>query len=171
MQILIILLRITHILCGVLWVGAAFFNLMFLQPSVRATGAEGAALNRYLVQKTRMTSYVYAVATLTFLAGLALFYILSGFRVSFFTSGYGIVLTIGSLAGIISWIMVVVVVRGIFGQMGEIGSAIQTQGGKPTPEQAGQMGKLVARLSAFGNYTLVLMLIAVVSMAAARYVG
>lgn len=169
MQILIILLRITHIFCGVLWVGAAFFNLMFLQPSVRATGAEGQALNRYMVQKTRMTTYVYAVATLTFMAGLALYYILSGFRASFFRSGYGIVLTIGSIAGIISWVMVVIVVRGIFAQMGAIGSAIQAQGGKPTPEQAGRMGALAARLSSYGNFTLVLMLIAVFSMAAARY--
>ena len=56
MSLLIAILRIIHIFAGVLWVGSAFFNLLFVQPSVRATGAEGQKLNQYLVQKTRLTT-------------------------------------------------------------------------------------------------------------------
>ena len=41
MAILIIVLRIIHIFSGVFWVGFAFFNIGFLQPTVKATGAEG----------------------------------------------------------------------------------------------------------------------------------
>lgn len=170
MNILLIVLRITHIFAGVLWVGAAFFNLIFLQPTVRATGAEGQKVNQYLVQKTRLTTYVYAAATLNFLAGLALFYILSGFRPSFFRSGYGLFLTIGSIAGVIAWIMVVFVVRGIFSRMGAIGKMIQSQDGKPTPEQVGEMQALGARLSSLGTYSLVFMAIAVIGMSVARYI-
>ncbi len=169
MNILIIVLRITHIFAGVLWVGAAFFNLIFLQPTVRAVGAEGQKVNQYLVQKTRMTTYVYTVATLNFLAGLSLFYVVSGFRLSFFRSGYGLFLTIGSIAGVIAWIMVVIVVRGIFNQMGAIGKMIQSQGGTPTPEQASEMQVLGARLSSLGTYSLVFLAIAVIGMSVARY--
>jgi len=169
-SLLIAILRIIHIFAGVLWVGSAFFNLLFVQPSVRATGAEGQKLNQYLVQKTRLTTYVYAMATLNMLAGLALYYILSGFRPSFFQSGYGLVLTIGGVAGVISWVMVVFLVRGIFNRMGALGRVIQSQGGPPTPEQASELKALGARLSSLGNYGLVLMAIAVVSMSVARYV-
>jgi len=171
MTVLTIILRIIHIFAGVLWVGAAFYNLMFVQPAVRATGAEGQKLNQYLVQKTRLTSYVYGVATANFLAGLILYYIKSEFRASFFQSGYGLVLTIGSIAGVISWITVVIVIRGIFGQMSAIGQQIQSQGGPPTPEQASQMQALGARLSSVGNYGLVFMTIAIIGMASARYIG
>ncbi len=170
MSILIILLRLIHIFAGVLWVGAAFFNLFFLQPTVRGTGAEGQKVNQFLVQKTRLTSYVYATATLNFLAGLALYYILSGFRLSFLRSGYGLVLTIGAIAGVISWITVVFLVRGIFNRMGAIGKMIQSQGGAPNPEQASEMQALGARLSTLGNYSLVFMAIAVIGMSIARYV-
>lgn len=170
MSILIIILRLTHIFAGVLWVGAAFFNLLFVQPTVRATGAEGQKVNQFMVQKTRLTSYVYAMATLNFLAGLALYYILSGFRLSFLRSGYGLVLTIGAVAGVISWVMVVFMVRNVFSRMGEIGKMIQSQGGPPTPEQAGEMKALGGRLTSLGNYGLVFMTIAVIGMAVARYV-
>ena len=169
MEILIILLRIIHIFAGVLWVGAAFFNLLFVQPSVRATGAEGQKLNQFMVQKTRLTTYVYATATLNFLAGLALYYILSGFRLSFLRSGYGLVLTIGSLAGVIAWVIVVFLVRDIFSRMGSLGAIIQSQGGPPTPEQASEMKALGTRLASSGNYGLIFMAIAVTGMAIARY--
>ena len=169
MEILIILLRILHIFAGVLWVGAAFFNLLFVQPSVRATGAEGQKLNQFMVQKTRLTTYVYATATLNFLAGLALYYILSGFRLSFLRSGYGLVLTIGSLAGVTAWVIVVFLVRGIFSRMGALGKMIQSQGGPPTPEQASAMQLLGTRLASLGNYGLIFMAIAVTGMTIARY--
>lgn len=171
MDILMIVLRIIHIFAGVLWVGSAFFNLMFVQPAIRETGAEGQKVSQYLVQKTRLTSYVYGVATANLLAGLILYYIRSEFRASFFQSGYGLVLTIGSVAGVISWVLVVFMVRRLFGQMGAIGQQIQAQGGPPTPEQASQMQALGARLASLGNYTLILMVIAVAGMASARYAG
>jgi uncharacterized membrane protein len=50
---LIIILRIIHIFSGVFWVGVSFFNIGFLQPTIRATGAEGQAVMRRLSQKTR----------------------------------------------------------------------------------------------------------------------
>jgi uncharacterized membrane protein len=169
MGILILVLRIIHIFCGVFWVGFAFFNIGFLQPTVRATGAEGQKTMQYLTQKTRLLSTVYATATLTMLSGLIMYWILSGFRLSFMRSGYGIVLTIGSIAGVIAWIYAVVVIRGIFKRMQTIGQEIQAQGSPPTPEQATQMQALVARLGKVGQVALVFLVIALLGMSIARY--
>jgi hypothetical protein len=80
--ILIIVLRVIHIFSGVFWVGFAFFNYGFLQPTVKATGAEGQKTMQYLTQKTRLLSAVYATATLTMLSGLILYWIFLGFRFS-----------------------------------------------------------------------------------------
>ena len=169
MAILIMILRIIHIFSGVFWVGFAFFNIGFLQPTVKATGAEGQKTMQYLTQKTRLLSTVYTTATLTMLSGLTMYWILSGFRLSFIGSGYGLVLTIGSIAGIIAWIYAVVVIRGIFNRMSVIGQQIQAQGGPPNPEQATQMQALVARLGKVGQVALVFLVIALLGMATARY--
>jgi uncharacterized membrane protein len=169
MGILILVLRVIHIFSGVFWVGFAFFNIGFLQPTVRATGLEGQKTMQYLTQKTRLLSTVYATATLTMLSGLILYWILSGFRLSFIRSGYGLVLTIGSIAGIIAWIYAVVVIRRIFKQMQIIGQEIQAQGSPPTPEQATQIQALVARLGKEGQVALVFLVIALLGMATAQY--
>ena len=169
MNILILVLRVIHIFSGVFWVGFAFFNIGFLQPTVKATGAEGQKTMQYLTQKTRLLSTVYATATLTMLSGLTMYWILSGFRLSFIGSGYGLVLTIGSIAGVIAWIYAVVVIRGIFNRMGDIGQQIQAQGGPPNPEQATQLQALVARLGKVGQVALVFLVIALLGMATAQY--
>jgi len=170
MSILIITMRVIHIFSGMFWVGFAFFNMGFLQPTVKATGAEGQKIMQYLTQKTRLLSTVYATATLTMLSGLVMYWILSGFRLTFLRSGHGLVLTIGSIAGIIAWIYAVVVIRGIFQQMQAVGKGIETQGGPPTPEQATQLQTLAARLGKIGQVALVFLVISLLGMATAQYI-
>jgi hypothetical protein len=104
------------------------------------------------------------------LSGLLMYWILSGFRSSFLRSGYGLVLTMGGIAGVIAWIYAVVVIRGIFNQMQTIGQGIQAQGSPPTPEQATQMQALVARLGTVGQVALVFLVIALLGMATAQYI-
>jgi uncharacterized membrane protein len=169
MNILILVLRIIHIFSGVFWVGFAFFNIAFLQPTVRAVGPEGQKTMQYLTQKTRLLSTVYAAANLTMLSGLIMYWLLLGFGLSFLRSGYGIVLTVGSIAGVIAWIYAVVVIRGIFNRMQATGQEIQAQGGPPTPEQARRMQALVARLGRVGQVALVFLVIALLGMASARF--
>ncbi len=79
MSYLMIALRIIHILSGVIWVGGGFFNMLFLQPAIRATGADGQKVMRHLMQKTRMRATTYTASTLTALSGLTIYWILSGF--------------------------------------------------------------------------------------------
>jgi uncharacterized membrane protein len=164
-----IILRIIHIFAGVFWVGVAFFNIGYLQPTIRATGAEGQKVMRHLTQQTRFTSATYGSATLNMLSGLIMYWILSGFQWSFLSSGYGLVLTIGSIAGLLAWLVVIFLLRNIFSQMKAIGQQIQTQGGPPTAEQSSQMQTLGAQLIRIGQTNLVLLIIALVGMAAAQY--
>lgn len=169
MAALMIVLRIVHIFSGVFWVGFSFFNIRFLQPTVRATGPEGQKTMQYLTQKTRLLSTVYATATLTMLSGLLMYWILFGFRTSALLSGYGLALTTGGIAGVIAWIYAVIVIRGIFTRMQAIGQAIQAQGGPPTPEQARDLQALVARLNRVGQVALGFLVIALLGMSIAQY--
>lgn len=169
MDTLMIILRIIHIFSGIFWVGVAFFNIGFLQPTVRATAPEGQKVMQYLTQKTRFLAVSYTAATLSLLSGVAMYWILSGFRVDFMTSGRGLAITIGGIAGLVAWALVIVFVRRIFDQMQTVGRAIQAQGGPPTEEQAAELQALSFRLSNLGNWGLALLVIAVLGMSTAQY--
>lgn len=169
MNSLMIILRLIHIFTGVFWVGVAFFNIYYLQPTIRQTGAEGQKVMRHLMQRTRFTSASYGSATLTMLSGLIMYWIISRFRLSFLSSGYGLVLTIGSIAGLIAWFVVIVFLRKNFNKITIIGEQIQAQGGPPTAEQATQMQTLGSQLTKIGQINIVLMSIALIGMSTAQY--
>lgn len=170
MDIVLIVLRIIHFFGGVFWVGASFFNIGFLQPAVRATGADGLKVMQHLTQRTRMTTALYTAATLTVISGLLLYWMISGFRMSFLSGGYGLVLTIGGVAGLIAWFVAIFIIRGILSGMRELGKAIQAQGRPPTPEQGAAMQALSLRLKNLGQIGVIIMSIALLCMSIARYV-
>ncbi len=47
----IILMRFVHVTLGVFWAGTIFFLVLFLTPSVRAVGPEGARVMQALQQR------------------------------------------------------------------------------------------------------------------------
>ena len=77
MATLMTLLRIIHIFSGALWVGGAFINVLFLQPTFQATAPESQRVIQHLNGRTRFLVTVYSVATLSVLSGLIMFAILS----------------------------------------------------------------------------------------------
>lgn len=169
MNMLMIILRVIHVLSGVFWVGFAIFNLAFLQPTIRATGAEGQKTLQYLMRKTRLMTTVYVAATLTMFTGLIQLGIISNLQHSFINSSWGLIITLGSLSGIIAWFIAIHFIRRIFNQMGVVGAELQSSDGPPNPEKLSEMQALVERLGKVGKTALVFMIISVVGMAAARY--
>lgn len=164
-----IILRVIHVLSGIFWVGFAIFNLGFLQPTIKATGVEGQKTFQYLMRKTRLMTTVYLAATLTMLTGLIQLGIVSNLQHSFINSGWGLIITLGSLSGIIAWFIVIHFIRSIFNQMGVVGMALQSSDGPPDPEKLSEMQALVERLGMVGKTALVFMIVSVIGMAAARY--
>lgn len=169
MNVLMIILRIIHVLAGIFWVGFAIFNIAFLQPTIRTTGAEGQKTFQYLMRKTKLMSTVYVAATLTTLTGLIQYAIVSHMQWSFVNSGWGLVITIGSVAGLIAWIIAIHFIRSIFNKIGTLGQEIQSHDGAPEPAQLEQMQQLTGRLGQFAKTAVVFMIISVIGMAAARY--
>lgn len=170
MTVLMILLRIIHIFSGVFWVGVSMFNIGFLQPTVAATGAEGQKVMQHLARNTRLTAATYTASTLVVLSGVTMYGIISGgFQGGFLISAYGLTLAIGGVIGIVVWVIVMIVIRGIFTQMAAVGAAIQKQGGPPTPEQGATMKGLSARLVQIGQVALGLLMVTLLAMSIAQY--
>ncbi len=166
MNTVMIVLRIIHIFCGVFWIGFAITNFFYLQPAIKATGADGQSVIRYLGSKTKMMSTVYWAATLTLISGLGMFHPI----VALMNTGYGMAISIGAMAGTIAWVLVIFVVRNIINQTQKLGMTIGSQEGPPSQDQLTQVETLGLRLNLFGKVVIGFMVISLLGMSVAQYV-
>ncbi|MGH2674652.1 MAG: hypothetical protein ACRDKA_04870 [Actinomycetota bacterium] len=165
-----IILRVVHIFSGVFWVGTAIFFFFFIEPSVKELGTTGEKFLGHVTEKKKAVLFVTASAALTILAGILLYWRDSdGFDLDWITSATGLGFTVGSVAGILAFAFGLIFIKPAVDRMGAIGQELATGGGPPTEAQAAEMQQLGARLTLIGRIDLVLLTVAVVAMATARY--
>jgi hypothetical protein len=170
MDTYLVVLRIVHILAGVFWVGAAFTTILFLQPTAREVGPAAGPFMAHLAGKKRLVDWVLRAAGLTILAGLLMYWRVSGgLDGDWITSPQGLSLTVGALCGIMAFALGLSVVRPTIMATLTIGRDVAASGGPPTPEQGAQLQSLQKRGKDVGQIIVPLLVIAVSGMAAARY--
>lgn len=170
MDAYMVILRIIHILAGILWVGVGFFYVAVMMPSLKQTG-KGAYPLFLAVSNNRVGKMLLpATALLTTVAGLLLYERVSGrFDADYMKSTQGVVLSIGALAGL-----------GAFGHGGAVlGRAtdklvqkvtqLEGQSEPPPADQQAEINTLMDYLAKHANISLGLMIVAVLGMASARY--
>ena len=166
----VIILRLIHIAAGIFWVGAAFVFFLFIQPSARELGPEGQSFMGHLGTRKKLPGILLISAIVTVLAGILLYIRVSdGFSADWITSGPGIGFTVGGVAAIITVTLGLILTKPAADRMAALGQEIVAAGGPPSSEQASEMQRLQARLVLLGRVSMVLLAIAVVTMATARY--
>jgi hypothetical protein len=172
MDILLITLRVIHIFAGVFWTGAAIMLAGFVEPTVRALGPEGGKFMQRMAGVGRLSLFMFLSSLLATLAGIWLYWRTSlGFQPAWILSPTGLVLTIGSIAGILEAVLGNLISGRTAAQMVALGQKVESAGGPPTPEQMQQLGALSEQLRRAGVWGAILLSIAVIAMAIARYVG
>ena len=170
MDVYMVVLRIVHIVAGAFWVGSALVIFMFLQPAASEVGPASSPLMMNLSQKRRLPDIVLGAAGLTVLAGLLMYWRVSGgFDPDWIGSSYGVAITIGSLCAIAAVVLGASIVRPAMLAVAEIGREVAASGAQPSPEQAARIQALQARARSAGGVIVPLLLLAVVAMASARY--
>jgi len=165
-----VVLRLVHIFAGIVWVGAAWFMAFKLNPTVRALGKDGQAFMRHLMQHSNTSRMMMVSSLLTTLAGLLLYYRVSDhFNSDWITSTGGAVLTIGSLAGIGEFLFGGAVIGPTAKKLAGIGAELERAGGPPSADQMALLKALQSRLGRAETISLILTIIAVAGMSAARY--
>jgi len=167
MNTVVLVLRLLHILGGVIWVGGALAVNFFIGPALGATGEAGKQFAGHLMGKTRFTAVMTGAALTSVTAGFILYGIDSNwFTSAWQSSGTGIGFGIGAFFALIG--LVTGIMNGNNNRaMGRLGAQIQ---GKPTSEQAAQLGairKQQAWVIPVNTYSL---LLTVLFMATARYI-
>lgn len=166
MDYLTIVLRLIHVIGGVVWVGGGLLMNFFIAPALRATGDAGKQFAGHLMSRTRFTTIMTASAHATVFSGLWLFGIDSSWFTSpWMSSGAGRGFGIGAAFAIVA------LVSGIMNgannrKAARIGAQIQ---GKPTSEQAAALDAVQKQqkwVVPVNTYSLILSLF---FMAIARY--
>ena len=166
-----ILLRIVHIVTGVIWVGSLFVVVVFVQPSAATLGPAGAPFMSEL-RRRRFVDVVFIDALFTVLAGSFLYWHDWHMYPSFgdwIGSSFGASLTVGGLLAISGLGVAAAVTRPTIGRLVALGRQVAESGGPPTPETAARIGALQHRLVVAERVSFSLVLLAVVAMASARY--
>ena len=169
MDVYVWTLRVLHVAAGVFWAGATWMLAGILTPAVKDVGKPGQQVMRNLIQKRKLTMYLGVSGIITVLTGLLLYWrVSSGLNMSWLTSGRGISLTIGGVAGLLTLIIGFAVNRPSAERLGELGAQVAASEGPPEPEVMQELQSLQARLEAAGVWTAILLAVAVVAMAGAE---
>lgn len=167
---LLIFFRIVHIFAGALWIGAAISYLFYFKPSVKAIGPAGAQFMQNLAERRKYPVFMLSMSLLTVLAGGALFlYASGGFNPAWIQSGPGLGFSIGSLAALGAFLVGGIVIGPTSAKMGALGQQIGATGGKPSAEQLNAMQTLEKKLARAELVDFVMLVIAMLTMATARY--
>jgi uncharacterized membrane protein len=167
---LILLLRLVHVVAGILWGGAAVYYLFFVKPSVKAIGAAGPQFMQNMAERRKLPLFMVGASLLTVLAGGILYWSSSGgFSAAWIASGPGIGFTIGSVAALVAFLFGNFGIGPTSAQMGALGGQIAASGNGPTPDQVVKMQALEKRLNVAEQVDFIMLAIAMLTMATARY--
>ena len=98
----ITVLRLLHIVAGLLWVGAALMMSLYIEPTAAASGADGKRFLRALYTASRTFARLIPLsASVTTVAGLLLYGMLSYHEAM--SSPMGVILSIGALFGLLAF--------------------------------------------------------------------
>jgi uncharacterized membrane protein len=143
-------LLLVHVFFGIVWAGGAVTAGLFLVPSVLEAGPAGGAVMAGIM-KRRFSLLMSVSSLLVVLSGARLYSVLvSG---AWIATNHGIVLTLGSLAGLGAFVIGLFVQRPTAEKLGALSAQIAASGSPPTPEQSAELERLRKRLGTVARVT------------------
>ena len=166
----LIVLRLIHVLGGIFWVGAGLFNLLFLAPAMAAAGPAAGPIMQ-VMKRRRIFVIMPTVALLTILSGLRLMMIVSGnFGGAYFRSDAGAAFAFGGACAIVAFVIGVAFAMPAQRRLGAIGPELAAAADDATRARLqAEASRLQGRMRRAGPATAILLVLAAVAMAVARY--
>jgi len=160
------LLRLLHIVAGLIWVGAAMVMSLYIEPALEKSEDSGTRFLRALYSMSGFSKLIPLAAIITTLAGLLLYGVLSYHNT--LNSSMGIVLTAGAVFGLLAF------AHGLFAvwrNSGKYAEQVKAAGDTPPAAQRETLQTLAGKLRRNGRVSMWLALVSLVLMAGARYIG
>lgn len=166
----LLLLRFVHVVGAILWVGGGAYAAFFLVPALFATPHLIPQVMEGL-QRRKTFVILPTIGLLVVLTGVRLLWIDSaGFNESFLSTGPGRTFSVGGTAGILAFLVQVVIQRPAGLKLGKVAAALA---GSPTPEERQRLSAEADRLRKRNSWSVQaavgLGLLAATAMSIARY--
>jgi uncharacterized membrane protein len=166
----LLVLRVIHVLGGIFWVGSALFTTIFLMPAIATAGGNAGAVLGVMRQRGLLT-VLPVVALLTMASGLRLLWIMSGgFSGAYFRTGTGSTFAAAGVAAVVSFLISFLIARPAAIRSGELGGTLAGATVEQRPGITLKMEMLRRRAAVASAVVIVLLTLASVGMAVARYV-
>lgn len=164
--------RIIHILAGVIWVGGVVAMVLFIQPSAKRLGPAGGPFVQEMLVRRRFPLFLLWSGGLTIAAGLFLYWRdwqAVGTLGEWVGTGPGAGFTIGAVAAIIAFLVGLLWVRPTVDRMLALAAELADAVEPPPAEAVAVVQALQARGRRLAIVVLTLLVVAVLTMATARY--
>ncbi len=168
MEALIISMRILHIVFSVFWVGTAFFMVAILTPRLKALGPQIQSPVMRAIMPV-VIPYMMISSIITVLSGIVLTLVMRwGALGTLFTTGWGWSMIVGFVTSFVAAFIAFGVVIPLAKRQAALASSIV--GRPPSPEEGQQLSQFGARIGRLTLTNFVLLIIATLTMAIARFV-
>jgi hypothetical protein len=166
----ILVLRLVHILGGMVWVGSGIFNSFFLLPTLAQAGPAAGQVIAGL-QRRRLFTILPIVALLTILSGFRLMWIMSaGFSPGYFASTSGRAYAWSGVAAIVGFLVGVVIARPAAVRVAGLSATLAATTDAATRASLTTTLEALRRRSSIASSPAVaLVILAAAGMAVARY--
>lgn len=164
----LLVLRIIHVLGGIVWVGGAVLMAFFIAPALQSAGPAAGPIMGAL-QKRKLMVILPIIALLTILTGLRLLMLMSSnFGAGYFRSPMGMTYASAGLLSILAFVVGILVNRPT---MLKLGALQQSMASDPTSKEkiAAEIKKLQLRMAMAGWIVTAMLIAAATGMAVARY--
>lgn len=143
----------------------------FVQPVADAMGTDGAKFIRTFISRTQFSIILSVSALVSTVCGLLMFWDISGGLLrAWLFSLQGLVLGIGSLAGIVAFLLGISVQRNTASRITDLGHEMDSCNTPPTADQLAMMQVLQKQMKDSGKWAAILLLVSIIGMSLARYV-
>ncbi len=171
MEFFVVAPRVLHVLAGLFWVGSAVIFRPFFLPVLRSAGPAGDKIMHGIAQ-TRLSIAIDISAVVTTASGLILYWQVSGgVNADWIASEAGITVTAGSLAGVVALFLGAVIGGPMLRKRLRLATEVESSTDPATAEQKAHIETVHNRLGRYQPYQIALMVFAIITMIAARYMA
>ncbi len=168
----VMVLRLIHIAAGAFWVGAVFTFFLFVQPAATAVGPDATKFVFHLVHHRRLPAVILGSAAVTVLAGILLLLITSnGLDPDLLFDESRLGYTVGGVAAILTFGIGALYVFPRTRTVEQTIGRFLAEARPPTPDEQQTLARTARESRRAGWVVLIGLVVAVVTMATARYWG
>lgn len=170
MSILVIILRLVHVVGGIIWVGGSVFASVFVGPALQEAGPDGAKVGAAMVRRGMMT-FMPLVATATIISGLWLYWRDSGgFSAVYLATPIGMTFGLGGALALVMFVLGITIAMPAMRRAAALQQSLASLPESDRPAPMAEIGRLQARAGALARWAPRVLLVAAAAMGIARYV-